>query len=117
MHRDHVPLVPHGFHNLGSSPTSPIQGLVRLYPSSMSSDPAAAATEPARMHILTVQGHPEFTGDIVSAIIDAREKSGAMSADAVQAGRERAFLDHEGIGAIGRAIWRVLGVDAPPAPA
>lgn len=132
MHRDHVPYVPPGFLLLGSSPVAPVQGLIRLYqtsppsassvPSStatsrLETDPDAAAVEPGRIHIFTVQGHPEFTGEIVNAIIDAREHSGVMSADAVRQGRERAFRNHEGIGAIGRAIWRVLGVNAPPAPA
>ena len=134
MHRDHVPYVPPGFLLLGSSPAAPVQGLIRLYPNSPPSatsvpsstatprsetdfDAAADAAKPGRIHIFTVQGHPEFTGEIVNAIIDAREHSGVMSADAVRQGREHAFRNHEGIGAIGRAIWRVLGVNAPPAPA
>ncbi|KAH8110957.1 class I glutamine amidotransferase-like protein [Phellopilus nigrolimitatus] len=109
MHRDHVPAVPPSFHSLGSTPISPVHGLVLPYVSG----PPSKISDPANIHILTVQGHPEFTSDIVNAIIDVREKSGAMSAEVVQDGRLRAGREHEGIGAVGRAIWRVLGVDAP----
>lgn len=100
MHRDHVPEVPASFSNLGSSATCAVQGLIRRYPNT------------SDIHILTVQGHPEFTSDIVEAIIDAREASGAMSKEVVEDGRRRAVVEHDGIGAIGRAMWRVLGVDA-----
>ncbi|THH07008.1 hypothetical protein EW145_g3685 [Phellinidium pouzarii] len=109
MHRDHVPYVPPSFLSLGSSPVSPVQGLIRPY----SSEPPNKIADPANIHIFTVQGHPEFTADIVNAIINAREKSGAMSTEVVQDGRSRAARKHEGIGAIGRAIWRVLGVGTP----
>ena len=80
--------------------------MVKLYSDSK------PAFDPTNIHILTVQGHPEFTADIVSAIIDVRERNGAMSAEVVKDGRERAVQPHEGLGKIGRAIWRVLGVDA-----
>lgn len=101
MHRDHVPDVPPSFENLGSSPICAVQGLVRRYPGSN------------EIHILTVQGHPEFTSDIVNAIIDAREATGVMTPEVVKEGRVRAVREHDGIGAIGRAVWRVLGVSAP----
>lgn len=58
-------------------------------------------------------GHPEFLPDIVNKIIDAREKMGAMNADTVKDGRERAVRRDDGIGIIGVAIWNVLGVKAP----
>ena len=60
---------------------------------------------------MTVQGHPEFTADIVNAIIDVREKLGVMSEEDVKEGRGRAGRHHEGYGIIGHTIWRVLGVD------
>ena len=101
MHRDIVPDVPPSFENIGSSPVCAVQGLVKRYPNS------------SEIHILTVQGHPEFTADIVQAIIDVREKSGAMDENTVKDGRRRAIIEHDGIGAIVRAMWRVLGVNAP----
>lgn len=115
MHRDHVPQIPQDCYSLGSSPVTPLQGFVKLY-SDETLDPVSAATVPNNVHIFTVQGHPEFTGEIVSVIIDAREQAGILNTETVCEGRQRAFRPHEGIGAIGRAIWRVLGVDAPPAP-
>lgn len=107
MHRDHVPIAPPSFHLLGSTPVCPNQGMIKVYSDSK------PISNPSNIHILTVQGHPEFTSDIVNSIIDVRERNGAMSADVVKDGRERAVKSHEGIGKIGRAIWRVLGVDAP----
>lgn len=120
MHRDHVPSVPPSFQLLGSSPICPVQGLVRLYSTDTrtspppSTSPSDATWDASTIHILTLQGHPEFTAPMVSAIIDVREANGAMSAEVVRDGRARAVREHEGIGSIGRAIWRVLGVDAKP---
>ena len=118
MHRDHVPAIPPYFHLLGFSPITPVHGMVRLYGNAniANADPVRVASDPTAIHILTVQGHPEFTAEIVSVMVDARGRSGAMSAEVVQESQARAYRGHEGIGAVGRAIWRVLGVDAPPAP-
>ncbi|KAI5117618.1 hypothetical protein M0805_001218 [Coniferiporia weirii] len=141
MHRDHVPALPPSFLLLCSTPITPVHGMVRLYPpstglspsppSSPTPPPSSAAPttspsppippppppiNPSQIHILTVQGHPEFTPDIVHAIVDARSRPGGpMDAAVAREGRERAERPHEGIGAVGRAIWRVLGVQAPPA--
>ncbi|EJD07897.1 class I glutamine amidotransferase-like protein [Fomitiporia mediterranea MF3/22] len=104
MHRDHVPAVMPSFHLLGSTAVSPVQGLVRLYPNSS----LVPGLRPEDVHILTVQGHPEFTSDIVDAIIDVREQNGAMNADVVREGRDRSKRAHEGTGIIGRAFWRIL---------
>ncbi|PAV18111.1 class I glutamine amidotransferase [Pyrrhoderma noxium] len=129
VHADHVPFVPPTFHSIGSSPTTPVQGLVRFYPSttttttssssssSSSSDPdpdpssettpaPSNPSDPSTIQILTIQGHPEFTKDIVSSIIDARE--GILGPDVVADGRARAGREHEGLGVLGRAVWRVL---------
>jgi len=60
------------------------------------------------IHILTLQGHPEFTTGIVKEIIKVRGKSGAMDKDTVEDGLVRADDRNDGDGTIGRAIWEVL---------
>ena len=60
------------------------------------------------IHILTLQGHPEFTTGIVKEIISVRGKSGAMDKDTVENGLIRADVRNDGDGTIGRAIWDVL---------
>jgi len=95
MHRDHVPALPPSVALLGSSPKAPIQGMVSRFPS-------------GDIHILTVQGHPEFNPDIVHKIIDAREASGVLDAETVKEARVRASQRDDGIGLIGRAVWQAL---------
>ncbi len=60
------------------------------------------------IHILTLQGHPEFTTGIVQEIIRKRGKSGVMNRDTVENGLIRANDRNDGDGIIGRAIWEVL---------
>lgn len=52
--------------------------------------------------------------DIVNKIVEARGKTGAMDAATMKVGRERAVREDDGRGPIGRAIWKVLGVEAEP---
>jgi GMP synthase-like glutamine amidotransferase len=107
MHRDHVPSVPAGFHLLGSTETCLVQGMLR--PSS----PATATTRPdsaTDIHVLTVQGHPEFLPSIVNKVVDVREKSGAMDQKTVEMGRRQAGLEDDGVGVFGKVMWRILGV-------
>jgi len=101
MHRDHVPVLPPKFLLLGSTPVSEIQGMILPYESS-----------PSETHIFCVQGHPEFLPDIVNKIVDFRGKSGVMDPATVKDGHERAVREDDGRGAIGQAIWKVLGVEA-----
>ena len=117
MHRDHVPAIPPSCHLLGSTSVSPNQGFIRLYPSSTTTTPSPESDippnpSPTQIHILTLQGHPEFTSNIVSHIIDARSKAGVFSPEVEKEARRRAGLNHDGQGLLGRAIWRVLGVGA-----
>lgn len=106
MHRDHVPSVPPSFHLLGSTSVTGNQGMVQF------SDLDARIPEVDGLippiHILTLQGHPEFTTGIVKEIIKARGKSGAMDKDTVENGLIRADDRNDGDGTIGRAIWEVL---------
>ena len=75
-------------------------------PSSETTPAPSDPSDPSTIQILTIQGHPEFTKDIVSSIIDARE--GILGPDVVADGRARAGREHEGLGVLGRAVWRVL---------
>jgi hypothetical protein len=106
MHRDHVPSVPPSFHLLGSTSVSRNQGMVQF--SDLDARiPEVDGSMPA-IHILTLQGHPEFTTGIVNEIIRVRGKSGAMDKDTVESGLIRADDRNDGDGTIGRAIWEVL---------
>ena len=88
MHRDIVYDCPKGVELIGHSPRCEVQGMY------------------AKNRLITIQGHPEFTKEIVSSIIDARES--ILGPDVVADGRARAGREHEGLGVLGRAVWRVL---------
>jgi hypothetical protein len=60
-----------------------------------------------QIHILTLQGHPEFTAAIVKEIIRARSQSGVMDKDTAEDAWGRADGRNDG-GFIGRVIWEVL---------
>ncbi|KAG9086238.1 hypothetical protein FS749_003792 [Ceratobasidium sp. UAMH 11750] len=107
MHRDHVPAtsIPPNFQIIGSTPGCENQGMVLRYPGSSNLDGLQG------IHILTIQGHPEFHESIVSKVIDARELSGVMSPAVVADGRERAARQHDGIEVVGRVMWGILGVN------
>ncbi|KAH9475957.1 Putative glutamine amidotransferase-like protein C13C5.04 [Psilocybe cubensis] len=99
MHRDHVPVVPPNFHLLASTETSPNQGSVLFYPED---------TQPnSRIHILTVQGHPEFTEPVVTAIIAQRAPSGVINEQAVKDAETRRYDKTDG-DVVGKAIWEVI---------
>jgi GMP synthase-like glutamine amidotransferase len=106
MHRDHVPLVPPPLHLLGSTTITENQGMV-LFSDHNAPLPAPDASIPP-IHILTLQGHPEFTAEIVKEIIKVRSESGAMDKETAENARLRADWHNDGAGLIGLAIWRVL---------
>lgn len=121
MHRDHVPSVPPSFHLLGSTPVTPVQGLARFRSSSStnstvtSTDPPASELPPSQrtlkdVHILTLQGHPEFTAPIVKKIIDAREEAGILKGDIVEVARkkEEDGWRNDGVSVVGRTVWEVV---------
>ena len=89
----------------------PVHSMLKLHPTSTAENPIA--------HILTVQGHPEFTPDIVSRIVDLRSESGVFDQVAAAEARRRAGgkdgSGGEGFGRIGWAIWRVMLQERPPA--
>ncbi|KOS20370.1 putative glutamine amidotransferase-like protein [Escovopsis weberi] len=56
---------------------------------------------------LTVQGHPEFTGDIVREILEKRRAAGVFSDEAYGEGVGRAGAEHDGV-AVARAFVRFM---------
>jgi hypothetical protein len=60
-----------------------------------------------QIHILTVQGHPEFTTGILKELIKKRRESGVMDKDVADSGWARVDKRNDGE-RIGRVIWEVL---------
>ncbi|OGE48314.1 hypothetical protein PENARI_c030G04986 [Penicillium arizonense] len=89
MHRDIVFEYPPDVTPLGSSPRCAVQGMY----------------SPRRF--VTVQGHPEFTGDIVTEIIESRAKSGIFKEAQGKDALSRAHNEHDGV-AIGAVFLKFL---------
>ncbi|KAL0958822.1 hypothetical protein HGRIS_014141 [Hohenbuehelia grisea] len=115
MHRDHVPAVPPSLELLGSSPVAYNQGMVRY--ASADSTGSQADSQSSRpltdIQILTVQGHPEFTKPIVSAIVALRSSSGIFDKALADDVARRSDFRNDGVPVIGKVMWRILGIDAP----
>ncbi|KAF9451555.1 class I glutamine amidotransferase-like protein [Macrolepiota fuliginosa MF-IS2] len=129
MHRDHVPLESLSgpfsskeLHLLGSTSISDNQGFVKYYPSENQDSNSLE-----RIHIITLQGHPEFTESIVTGIIRQRSASGVIDAAAAQGyfgekgdqgdaepqnkeGTGRRWWKDDGVSIIGSVFWKILGV-------
>jgi len=105
MHRDHVPSVPPLFYLLGSTSTTKNQGMVQF--SDPDARPPVADGPMPQIHILTLQGHPEFTGGIVKEVIKARSERGIIDKDTANNGLDCADKRDDGV-SIGRVIWQVL---------
>jgi len=105
MHRDHVPTVPPSFHLLGSTTKTVNQGMVQF------SDPDARIPIPSgsmpRIHILTLQGHPEFTAEIMKMIIGVRSQKGVLDKEIAEDGLKHTDDRNDGV-SIARVIWNVL---------
>ncbi|KAF8634062.1 hypothetical protein AX17_004326 [Amanita inopinata Kibby_2008] len=114
MHQDHVPSIPPHFHLLGSTSVSHNQGMVRF----------RGNTTPASMndikiddiHILTLQGHPEFTKPIVTGLVQLRFANGIIDKETAADAERRQDWPNNGIDVIGRTIWNVIGVRIPHLP-
>ncbi|PWN41926.1 class I glutamine amidotransferase-like protein [Ceraceosorus guamensis] len=134
VHRDIVASAPpdfqgQTFENLGSTSRCSVQGLALRYPTDAPPLPSAVSSSdyiafdissvedssgpaPSRsLHILTLQGHPEFDAEIVETLIDARTEMGLIQGDLRREGLERAKREHDGA-RIGRAVLAMLGVEA-----
>ena len=120
MHRDHVPSLPPGCALLGASARSPVQGVVRFYAPDKTppTGPAAATTDDATasssaplppIHILAVQGHPEFPESVVAPLVSTRAASGAIDAPTAAAYETHGRgVKDDGRGRIARAVWGVM---------
>jgi len=89
MHRDVVLEFPKDSIPLGGNDMCPVQGMY----------------SPGRY--ITVQGHPEFTGEIVSEILTNRHKAGIFTDEVFDDGMERAPIEHDGV-AIAKAFLNFM---------
>lgn len=89
MHRDIVSECPPGVTLLGSSPRCAVQGMYL----------------PRRF--ITVQGHPEFNGEIETEIIENRARMGVFSENQAQEALGRVHNEHDGV-SIGATFLRFL---------
>lgn len=89
MHRDIVHAYPPNTIPLGQSPACEVQGMYR----------------PGRF--LTVQGHPEYTDEIVSELVTLRGEMGMFSKEQTEDALNRASNPHDGVAVI-MAFLRLL---------
>ncbi|KAJ9050663.1 hypothetical protein DSO57_1012422 [Entomophthora muscae] len=87
MHRDHVISIPKGFANLGSTSISQVQGLYN------------------KEKAISVQGHPEFTEDIVSKMCSRRLDLGIFTPKQYEEILSRIHNPHDGM-KIGVTFWK-----------
>ncbi|KAG1765543.1 hypothetical protein EDD22DRAFT_880416 [Suillus occidentalis] len=109
MNRDHVPTEPPSFYVLASSSQSPNHGMVLFSQSESSKDISHSNFRLTDIHILTSQGHPEFTESITRILLSWRRE--LLGPELVHDGESRAGNQNDGIAVIGKAIWGVMGVD------
>ena len=89
MHRDIVYDYPLGVEQLGSSSVCEVQGMYKA------------------KKLITVQGHPEFTEEIVRELLVTRHEQGIFS-DEIFADTERRVADkHDGV-LVAQAFLRML---------
>lgn len=108
MHKDNVPRIPPGCELLLTSEKYPVHSFVKHHSASTPEKPLA--------QIFAIQGHPEFTPEIVSLMVDARSGLVFNEAETEEARRRLPGKDGaggEGEGRLGWAIWRVMLQDLP----
>ncbi|OAX43403.1 class I glutamine amidotransferase-like protein [Rhizopogon vinicolor AM-OR11-026] len=109
MNRDHVPTKPPSFHILSSSNLSPVHGMVLFSQSDSSEESPPLNFRLTDIHILTSQGHPEFTESIMRILIHMRQQ--LLGPELAHDGEYRAGNQNDGVAVIGKAIWGVMGVE------
>jgi len=109
MNRDLVPPTPPSFRILASSKHSPNHGMVRFSHSGSSQDSPPLNFRLTDIHILTSQGHPEFTESIMRLLLSARRE--LLGTEVVDDGESRAGNQNDGVAIVGKAIWGMMGVE------
>lgn len=89
MHKDIVYDIPAGVKQLAHSPRCTNQGMY------------------AKGRLLTVQGHPEFTEEIVTELLEARHASGVFDDKMYGEGMDRVGNRHDGT-AVGKAFVKLV---------
>lgn len=79
MHRDMIVELPTGTENLGSTAVCKIQGMY------------------APKRLITVQGHPEFTSEIVRELLETRKRAGIFPEEMFQEMMGRVDNKHDGL--------------------
>ncbi|KAF5346540.1 hypothetical protein D9756_010095 [Leucocoprinus leucothites] len=138
FHQDHVPLeslteflITGDIYLVASSADYPNHGIVQFYPLDPNADPNAEFNLHERIHILTSQGHPEYTQKIVTEMARQREEKhtipqktvddyfgpngrNAEEKPMVLSGTGRRWArDYDGVIVIGHAFWKMFGVKYP----
>ncbi|KAK2594765.1 hypothetical protein QQS21_007512 [Conoideocrella luteorostrata] len=89
MHRDIVQNFPADAIPLGSNAFCAVQGMY----------------SPGKY--ITVQGHPEFTNEIISEILSKRHAGGTFTDQVYKEGKDRASVPHDGV-AVGKAFLKFM---------
>ena len=79
MHKDLVYYYPEGVEELGSSGPCKVQGMY------------------IPKKVITVQGHPEFTSEIVAVILESRYKLGVFTDEIYEEAKTRLDDPHDGV--------------------
>lgn len=109
MNRDHVPTEPPSFHIIASSNHSPNHGMVRFSQAESLGDAPPLNFRLTDIHILSSQGHPEFTESIMRMLLNAWQE--LLGTEVVDYGQSRAGNQNDGIAVVGKAIWGIMGVE------
>ena len=89
MHRDIIYVYPESVEPLGHSDRCAVQGMY------------------AKNRLITVQGHPEFTGVIVDELLDVRHERGLFDDELYKSGKSRVHKHQDGV-AIAAAFLRFM---------
>lgn len=89
MHKDEVYEAPPGVEVIGHTELCAIHGMYK------------------EKKLLTLQGHPEYNGTIVSEVLQARKDAGIFSQEMYDEARSRVYDTHDGI-VVGAEILRFL---------
>ncbi|KAG1733883.1 class I glutamine amidotransferase-like protein [Suillus paluster] len=106
MNHDHVLTEPPSFHILASSNQSPVHGMVFFSQSESSEDTPPLNFSLTNIHILTSQGHPEFTGSMMHSLLRLWRE--LLGPGLVHDGESRAGNQNDGVTVVRKAILRVL---------